>query len=143
MHFQQDLWWHDVCFSKQTFLNTAYKKYTLLHFTLSENCSKVLDWQGFSLMKFYKCQNLNSLFCQTSFVELPKYSSNLQILSTVKKSRNSKILLRNSWKIGTPSGRQSWKICKPLASWHAKLKNWHSFGTLARLLARWHVKLRS
>ena len=37
-----------------------------------------------------------------------------------------------------------------LASWHASLKNWQAFGTLAyqveklaHLLARWHVKMRS
>ena len=29
-----------------------------------------------------------------------------------------------------------------LLRWHAKLNNWHAFGTFARLLARWHVKMR-
>ena len=30
-----------------------------------------------------------------------------------------------------------------LARWHAKLKNWHAFGTLAHLLADWPVKTRN
>ena len=36
-----------------------------------------------------------------------------------------------------------WKISTPLAHWHAKLNNWHIFGTLACLLERWHIKMRS
>ena len=31
------------------------------------------------------------------------------------------------------------KLERLLSRWHAKLKNWHTFGTLARLFARWHV----
>ena len=43
------------------------------------------------------------------------------------------ILLKNRWKIGTPFRRWSWKkMARLLAHWHAKLKNWHAFGTLAR-----------
>ena len=105
--------------------------------------SKVLGWQGFSLMTFCKCQNLDSLFREISFLELPKYSWNLQMVRIIEKFKNWKILLKNSWKIGTPFGRQNWKIGTPLARWHAKLNNWYTFGTLARLLARWQVTMKS
>ena len=91
---------------------------------------------GFSLMKFCKCQNLNFLFCEISFLELPKYVWNLQMLSIIEKFKNWKIF----WKIGTPFGRGSWKIGLPLACWHIKLNNWHTFGTIAHLLSRWHIK---
>ena len=70
--------------------------------------SKVLLWQGFSLMKFCKSQNFNSLFGEISFPKLLKYSWNLQILSIIKKFNNRKILLKNSWKIVAPFGRWIW-----------------------------------
>ena len=104
--------------------------------------SKVLGSQGYSLMRFRKCQNLNSLFHEISFLELPKYSWNLQMVRMIKKFKNWKILLKNSWKIRTSFGRWSWKIGTSLARWHAKLNNWHTFDTLARLLARWQVIMR-
>ena len=87
-------------------------------------------------MKFCKCQNLNSLFRKLSFPELPKYSWYLQMLSIIEKFKYWKIILKNSWKIGTPFGRRSWKIDMPLAHWQAKLHNWYTFGTFARLLER-------
>ena len=31
------------------------------------------------------------------------------------------------------------KLARRLTRWHAKLKHWHAFGTLAHLLARWHA----
>ena len=110
---------------------------------LLKTTSNVLGWQGFSWVKFCKCQNLNSFFRKISFLELPKYSWNLQMVSMIEKFKNPKILLKNSWKIGTPFGRRSWKIETPLARWHAKLNNWHTFGTLARLLTHWQVIMRS
>ena len=70
--------------------------------------STVLLWQGFSLMKFCKCQNFNSLFGEISFPKLLKYSWNLQILSIIEKFNNRKILLKNSWKIVAPFGRWIW-----------------------------------
>ena len=95
-------------------------------------------------MEFCRCQNLNSLFHEISFLELPKYSWNLQMVSMIEKFKNWKILLKNSWKIGPPFSRRSWKIGTPLARWHDKLNsNWHTFGTLTRLLARWQVMMRS
>ena len=110
--------------------------------SLLKTTSKVLSWQSFSLTKFGKCQNLNSFFHEISFLELPKYSWNLQMVRMIKKFKNWKILLKNSWKIRTSFGRWSWKIGTSLARWHAKLNNWHTFGTLARLLARWQVIMR-
>ena len=95
---------------------------------------KVLGWQGFSIMKFCKCPNLNSLLREIKFLQLPKYSRNLPMLSIIEKFISRKILLRNSWKIGLPFGRRSWKIgspswiiIMPLISWHTKLNNWHVF----------------
>ena len=41
-------------------------------------------------MKFCKCQNLNSLFLEINFSELPKYSRNLQMLSIIEKFKNEK-----------------------------------------------------
>ena len=82
-------------------------------------------------MKFCKCQNLNSLFREISFLELPKYSWNLQMLSPIEKFKEWKILLKKYLKIGTTFGRWSLKIGAPLASRHNKLKNWHAFGLLA------------
>ena len=102
--------------------------------------ASVLCWQGFSLMKFCKCQNLNSLFREIIFLELPKYSWNVQMLSIIEKFKDWKVLLKNSWKIGMHFGRRSWKIGLFWTYWHIKLNNWHTFGTLARLLTRWHVK---
>ena len=61
--------------------------------------SKILDWQAFSVMKFCKCQNLNSLFSEISFLELPKYPWNWQILSIIEKLKNWKIISKNKWKI--------------------------------------------
>ena len=43
--------------------------------------------------------------------------------------------MKNIHAVCTPS----WKLGMPLARWHAKLNNWHTFGLLARLLARWHA----
>ena len=105
--------------------------------------SKVLGWQGFSLIKVCKCQNMNSLFREISFLELPKYSWNVHMLSMIKKFKNWKILLKNSWKIGIPFSRRNWKIGTPLASSHAKLNNWYTFVMLVRLFARWQVIMRS
>ena len=102
--------------------------------------SKVLGSQGFSLTKSCKCQNLNSLFREISFLELSKYSWNLQMLSIIEKLKNWKNFLKNSRKIGTPFGKRSWKIGSPVQCWHTKLNNWHTFDTLTHLLARWHVK---
>ena len=88
---------------------------------------------------FLQMSKLNSLFRDISFLELPKYSRDLQVLRIIEKFKNWKILLKNSWKIGKPFGRQSWKIGTPLASWHV----YWNIGTLARKnkkLARfWHV----
>ena len=104
--------------------------------------SKVLSWQSFSLMKSCKCQNLNYLFREISFLELPKYSQNVQILTIIEKFKNWKIPLKNSWKIGTPFGRRSWKSDTPLvrllARWNVKMRVWQSFGTLTRR-PRWHA----
>ena len=97
--------------------------------------SKILGWQGFSLMKFCKWQNLNYLFCGLSFLELSKCSWNLKMLSIIKKLKFWKNLLKSSWKFG----RRSWKIGTPLTRWHPKLNNWQTYGTLVRLLARWHI----
>ena len=69
-----------------------------------------------SLMKVCKCQNLNTLFCETNFLELPKYSWNLQMLSIIENFKNWK----NFWK----------KIEKVTHLSVGKLKNWHAF---------WHV----
>ena len=78
--------------------------------------SKVLGWQGFSLMKFCQCQNLNSLFREISFLELLKYPWNLQMVSMIEKFKNWKILLKN-------------RIY--LVGWQVIMRNWYAFGTLA------------
>ena len=78
--------------------------------------SKVLGWKGFSLMKFWKCQNLNSFFSEISFLELPIYSWNLQMVSITEKFKN---LLARLWHGGTSTG------------WHMKMRSWHVFGSLA------------
>ena len=39
-------------------------------------------------MKFFKCQNLRSLFREINFLQLPKYSRNLQMLRIIKKFKN-------------------------------------------------------
>ena len=62
------------------------------------------------------------------------------MMSIIEKFKNWKILLKNSWKIDTPFGKRSWNIGSPLACWYTKLNNWHTFGTLARLLTLWHIK---
>ena len=71
-----------------------------------------------TLIKFCKCQNWNSLFREISFLELPKYSGNLQMVSTIEKLKNWKIYLKNSWKIDMLFGKRIWKIGMPLARWH-------------------------
>ena len=84
-------------------------------------------------MKFCKYQNLNSFFREVNFLDLPKYSWNLHVLSIIWKLKNWKILLKNGWKIGTPFGRRGWKIGTPFDTlarlWHVY---WHAFGTLGR-----------
>ena len=92
-----------------------------------------------SKFKFFYFLEMSKIW----ILELSKYSWNLQMVSIIEKLKNWKILLKNNWKIGTPFGRRSWKIGTPLAHWHAKLNNWHTFGTLARLLTRWQVIMRS
>ena len=98
--------------------------------------------------------NLNSLFCEINFLELPKYSWNLQMLSIIEKLKNSlekslknwyafwQAKLKNwhaFWHAGTPS----WKFGTPLAGWDAKLNDWKAFGTLVgknkKLPGFWHV----
>ena len=59
---------------------------------------------------------MNSLFCEINFLEFPKYSWNLQMLSIFQKFKNWKIILKNSWKIDTPFGRRSWKIDTPFGT---------------------------
>ena len=98
---------------------------------------------GFSLVKFCKVQLLNSFFREISFPEFPKYSWNLQMLIIFEKFKHWKILLKNSWKIGSSFGRWSWEIGTPLTRWHAKLNNWHIFGRLACLLVSFLAKIRS
>ena len=53
---------------------------------------------------------------------------------------NWKILLKNSCKIGTFFGTQSWKIARPwyvgtLPRWHVKMRSWHvgRYTTLSRM----------
>ena len=93
----------------------------------------------FSKQAFFANVKIKFFVSRLSFLELPKYSRNLQVLRIIEKFKNWKILLKNSWKIGKPFGRQSWKIGTPLASWHV----YWNIGTLARKnkkLARfWHV----
>ena len=70
-----------------------------------------LEFKGFSLVRFFlsgflvfcKCQNLNYVL-RVNSVEFPKCSRNLQMLSIIEKFKSWKILLKNSWKIGTPFG---------------------------------------
>ena len=85
-------------------------------------------------MKFCKFQNLNSLIREISFPELPKYSWNLKMLSIIEKFQNWKFF----WKIIE-------KVIRLLAVVVEKLERFwcHTYATLARLLARWHVKMRS
>ena len=90
--------------------------------------SKILGWQGFSLMKFCKCSKFKF------FVRRDKFSRIAQIALKFAIKNYSKIQkLKNSWKTGTPSGKRSWKIGTPVlfACWHAKFNNWHTFGALA------------
>ena len=67
-------------------------------------------------MKFCKCQNLGSLFREINFLQLLKYSRNLQMLSIIEKFKNKKSFeklvrllvsevetLARLWDIGTPS----------------------------------------
>ena len=52
-----------------------------------------------------KCQNLYSLFREINFLELPKYSWNLKMLTIIEKLKIEKYFrLENNWKIGTPFG---------------------------------------
>ena len=48
-------------------------------------------------MKFCKCQNLNSLFREIIFLELPKYSRNLPMLSIIEKFKNWKTKKLKNW----------------------------------------------
>ena len=103
--------------------------------------------KGFKLIKFL----LNEILQMSKFKffvsrQLLKYFWNLQMLRIIEKFINWKILLKNSWKIGTAFGRQSWKIGTlswtidtslarwrtKLKNWHVKMRSWHAFGTLAR-----------
>ena len=59
--------------------------------------SKVFGGKGFSLMKFRKCQNLNSLFCEISFLE---FQHNWKIQKLKKP-------FEKCWKIGMLFARQS------------------------------------
>ena len=85
-----------------------------------KTASKVLGRQGFSLMKFCKCQNLNYLFREISFLELPKYSWKSQILRIIEKFKN--------WKIEAP-------LVGFLSPCHVKMKSWHTLDTWAR----WYI----
>ena len=83
------------------------------------------------------------------FVSQDKFARIAQILLKVAnvkhnwKTQNSKILLKNAWKIDMPLASKVEKLAHNFARWHAKLENWHGLGTLTRSLARWHVKMRS
>ena len=84
------------------------------------------------------------------------------MLSIIEKFKNSKILLKDSWKIVTPFGRQSWKTGTPLETlarqvetfarfWHVGTPSWIISTSLVRWHVRqveklahlWHVKMRS
>ena len=67
-------------------------------------------------MKFCKCQNLHFLFHEINFLQFPKYSRNLQMVSIIEKLKNKNSfeklvrLLVNEieqmerlWDVGTPS----------------------------------------
>ena len=75
-------------------------------------------------MKFCKCQNLNSLFLEINFLELPKYFWNLQMLIVIEKFKNWRILLKI--------------IEKLVRLWQAKLKNEHAFWNIG-IQRIWYV----
>ena len=91
---------HDVCFLNRPFYTRR----------INPTCSIENDFKCFSLIKFWKCQYLNSLFREIYFLELPKYSWNLQMLNIIQKFKNWKILLKNKFK--------NW-----YSFWWVKLKN--------------------
>ena len=69
-----------------------------------------------------KCQNLNSLFREINFLQLPKYSWNLQMLAIIE---------------------MFFEIVEKLARLARQFEKWHVFGTLAHkneMMARfWNV----
>ena len=89
------------------------------------------------LMKFCQCKKFfvfvkkflsmfkNSLFREIIFLELPKYSWNLKILSIIEKLKDWKILLKIVKKLAHIFPGEVEKIGTPLPHLHAKLKNWH------------------
>ena len=87
---------------------------------------------------FCKCQLLNSLFRGINFLELSKYSWNLQKSWIIEKFKN--------WFFFFLNGRRSWKISThfgTLVSQVEKLIRLWPVGTLESLLVHWHVKMRS
>ena len=56
-------------------------------------------------MKFCKRQNLNFLFREIDFLELPQIFLKFVILSIIEKFKDQKILLNNSSKTDTHFGR--------------------------------------
>ena len=106
--------------------------------------SKILGWQCFFLMKLCKCQNLNSLFCEISFLELPKYSWNLRMVRMIEKffwrivEKLVRLLadeverLACLWHVGRPSWIIGSPLARLLARWQVIMRSFHTFGTLAR-----------
>ena len=129
---------HDVCFSKEAFLHTVYKVKWVNKNVYSvrfkptcpiENNVKCFRLIRFSLDKFCKCQNLHSFFHEINFLQLPKYSRNLQMLNIIEKFEN-----KNSFE----------KLVRPLVSeveksaglWDGGTPSWITGTPLARY---WHV----
>ena len=110
--------------------------------SVNPTCSIEKDVKGFRLTRFF-LNEISQMSKFKFFVSGDKFSITVQILSLTEKFKNQKILLKNSWKTGTPFCKHSWKIGMPLARWNTKLNNWHTFCTLTRLMARSHVKMRS
>ena len=84
-------------------------------------------------LKFFVLRDKNSIITYI-FLKLANVERNWKIQK-----------LKNSFEklFCTTFGRRNWKIGTPLARWHGKLHNWHTFGRLAHLLARWYIKMKS
>ena len=88
----------------------------------------------FFLNKILRMLKFKSFFSRKiNFLELPKYSWNLQMSGIIEKFVNWKILLKNNWKIGTPFGTLARQVEWLLRLWHV--------GTWASRPHRhaWHV----
>ena len=98
----------------------------------------VRDFRRFFLNEILQIPKFKFFVSRDKFARIAQIFLKFANVEHNWKIQKLKNYFENIWKIATPFGRRIWKIGTSLTCWQAKLNNWHTFGWLARFLARWH-----